>query len=320
MKKQKQHRFKWIKLLLVGFVLLSLSACSVVYQQKEIESYVVGQNELLAKGYRFDRVSIRRFVNVEEVFSVDNEEELALLVMKNFEQGMMRTNYVSDQELVLQRVYLFLETVLYDSFHLQAGVIAQVDSLGDDPYQTRFIDVIVDEDRLVESKDYAKRIVESLNIKELTQREQIKQIHDYLVLNTEYDESLLELDISAYQDHPAFTPYGVYVQNMAVCSGYARAFVQLSAELNIPALMVSSQNMNHAWNVVYLDGEWLFLDATWNDPVPDRKGRVLDTYLLLNLNQFKNVGHHFFDLASSQTLGIEEVFEFGEFAFAIENQ
>lgn len=318
--KQSNPIYTSIKWLVLSVFFMSLAGCSVVYQQKEIESYVVSQNDLLAKGYQFDRVSIRRFVNVEEVFSIDDEEELALLVMKNFEQGIMRTNYVSDKDLVLQRVYLFLETVLYDSFHLQAGVIAQIDPSKNDPYKTRFIDVVVDEEKLIESKNYARRIINELNIRESTQQEQIKAIHDYLVLNTEYDESLLELDISLYQDHPAFTPYGVYVTNKAVCSGYARAFIQLSAELNIPSMMVSSQNMNHAWNAVYVDGEWLFLDATWNDPVPDRKGRVLTTYYLKNLSEFKGIGHHFFDLASTQTLGIEEVLTFGEYAFAIENE
>ena len=320
MKKQIQHTLKWIKILLVGFVLLSLSACGLLYQQKEIDSYVVGPNELLAKDYRFDRLQIRRFLNVEEVYSVDDEQELALLVMKNFEVGIMRTSYVSDQTLTLQRVYLFLETLLYDSFYLQAGVIAQVDSLGEDPYQTKFIDVVVDEGRLEKSMQYSKQIIQELNINELDQKEQIKQIHDYLVLNTEYDEELLQLDISTYQNHPSFTPFGVYENNTAVCSGYARAFVQLSAQLNIPAVMISSQNMNHAWNMVYLDEEWLFLDATWNDPIPDQKGRVLNTYYLLTLDQMKSIGHHFFDLASSQTLGIEEVVEFAEFAFAIENE
>lgn len=319
MKKLTKHTFLWFKLLLVGFVLLSLSACGLLYQQKEIDSYIVGPNELLAKNYEFDRLQIRRFLSVEEVYTVDDEQELALLVMKNFEQGTMRTSYVSNYDLTLQRVYLFLETLLFDSFYLQAGVIAQVDSLGEEPNQTKFIDVIVDEGRLEKSAKYSKSIIQALNINELSQKEQIKQIHDYIVLNTKYDEPLLQLDISTYQNHPSFTPFGVYEHNTAVCSGYARSFVQLTAELNIPAVMVSSQNMNHAWNMVYLNGEWLFLDATWNDPVPDREGRVLDTYYLLSLNEMKRIGHHFFDLTSTQTLGIDEVVEFAEFAFALDN-
>lgn len=320
MKKQIQLSVKLLKIILVGVVLVSLSACSVLYQQKEVESYVVSSNDLLAKGHQFDRVQIRRFLTVEEVYSVSQEEELALLVMKNFEQGKMRTNYISSKNLVLQRVYLFLETLLYDSFFLQAGVIAQVDAFGDDPFETRFIDVVVDENKLSKSQAFSQRIIDALKIRELSEKDQIKQIHDYIVLNTEYDESLLQLDISSYQNHASFTPYGVYEYGTAVCSGYARAFVQLTAQLNIPSVMVSSQNMNHAWNMVYLDGEWLFIDTTWDDPVPDRQGRVLATYYLLTLDQMKKKGHHFFDLSSDQTLGIEEVIEFANYAFALKDK
>ncbi len=299
------------------FITLVLSGCSIVYQEQEVESYIVDTSELLASGYSFDKVSVRRFLEVEELYSVDDEQELALLVLKNFEKGELTTRYISDNELSLQRVYLFVETLLYDSYYLQAGVMQYGDMFQSNQQEVRFIDVVLDENLLKSNHQYATYIVSDLSVNQLPARKQVKEIHDYIVLNTKYDEALLDLDISAYQNHPSFTPYGVYHHNVAVCSGYARAFMQLTRMMDIPSIMVSSQNMNHAWNMVYVDNEWKFLDVTWNDPIPDVQDRVLYTYYLLDYNEFVAKGHHFFDLASENTLSIEEVVDFANYAFVL---
>ena len=48
--------------------------------------------------------------------------------------------------------------------------------------------------------------------------------------------------------------------------------------MGIKSLVVSEPKINHAWNMVKIDGEYYHVDVTWNDPVPDRQGRVLHTY------------------------------------------
>ena len=42
--------------------------------------------------------------------------------------------------------------------------------------------------------------------------------------------------------------------------------------------------MNHAWNHVYIDDAWKFLDVTWNDPNvdPHNPNAVRYTYFLLD--------------------------------------
>lgn len=310
----KRNRIRLLILSIVFGVLIS--GCGVLYQEKEIDSYVVDSNDLLAKGYSFEKVEVRRLFEKEEIFHVNNEKELALLVIKNVEQGQFKTHYLSETDFSLQRVYLFVETLLPDSYYLQAGVI-QYNDVFDSSMKTRFIEVVLDEERFNQSQQYAENLINELNLVNLSTKDQIRKIHDYLVQNTKYDEALLELDISEYQNHPSFTPYGIYFHNTAVCSGYARSFMQLTRLLDIPSIMVSSQNMNHAWNMVYDGRNWLYIDATWNDPVPDQENRVLYTYYMLTHNQFTSKGHHFFDLASEQTLSIDEVMEFVNYAFAI---
>ncbi len=51
----------------------------------------------------------------------------------------------------------------------------------------------------------------------------------------------------------------------AVCSGYATAFNRMGRAAGLLTFMVGNQAQNHAWNVVYCDGEWLTVDLTHYD-------------------------------------------------------
>ncbi|MBR1586563.1 MAG: hypothetical protein IJ662_13565 [Clostridia bacterium] len=60
--------------------------------------------------------------------------------------------------------------------------------------------------------------------------------------------------------------YSVFVNNVAVCEGYARGAQLALRYFGIPCLYVyGDANGSHAWNLVRLGGEWYHYDATWND-------------------------------------------------------
>lgn len=122
----------------------------------------------------------------------------------------------------------------------------------------------------------AQAVISSVITSDMTQLQQIVAIHDYLVLNCSYDTSVA----TNSAPHDAYTAYGALVKQKAVCQGYAAAFQLLMQKLGIPSLVVQSTAMNHAWNMVRYNGEWYHVDATWDDPVPDRAG-VVQTYALL---------------------------------------
>ena len=96
-------------------------------------------------------------------------------------------------------------------------------------------------------------------------------VHDYLVANCVYDET------HTYREF-----YDVLVRGTAVCSGYAEAYIYLLRRAGIDCRYVSSEEMNHAWNIVCLDGIWYHVDATWDDPTADVQGRVLHKNFLLS--------------------------------------
>jgi hypothetical protein len=112
-----------------------------------------------------------------------------------------------------------------------------------------------------------------------TDVEKVLAINDYIVTNCEYDHAAAEApgDFSY-----AYSSYGALVNKTAVCQGYALAFLGLMTRLDVETLFVPSEQMNHAWNLVKLGGNWYHVDTTWNDPPPDMLGCVSHEYLLLS--------------------------------------
>ena len=83
-------------------------------------------------------------------------------------------------------------------------------------------------------------------------RGRLRYIRDWLEENTEYNHR----DLTGYSSTSAL------VNRLAVCEGFANAMNELCYLLDIPCLRLASMAANHAWNMVYIDGEWIILDAT----------------------------------------------------------
>lgn len=111
--------------------------------------------------------------------------------------------------------------------------------------------------------------------------EKIKQVHDYLIENVEYDVNLVAKE--------AYSILGPLTEGKAVCEGYARTFKYIMDELEIPCVLVSGIGTNskgekesHAWNYVQLNGKWYAIDVTWDDPV------IIGNGTLSNETKYKN--------------------------------
>ena len=105
--------------------------------------------------------------------------------------------------------------------------------------------------------------------------EKITYIHDYIVDNTQYDKEtykkISNTKISK-EMYEATTAYGCLVSNKAVCSGYSAAFQLLMQELGVQSGRVSGRKTNgesHEWNYILLDGDYYYVDVTWDDPISE---------------------------------------------------
>lgn len=108
-------------------------------------------------------------------------------------------------------------------------------------------------------------------------------LHDYLTINCEYD---YENYLAGKIPFESYSAYGTLVNHTAVCQGYALAYKYLLNQVGIDCYMVSSDTMNHAWNMVVLDGQYYQVDVTWDDPVWDKIGRSVHTYMFRSDNAF----------------------------------
>lgn len=125
---------------------------------------------------------------------------------------------------------------------------------------------------------------------QMSDMEKIIAIHEYLVLDCEYDYARLNAGTLKVSHPDAYNAYGVLVDKQAVCNGYALAYMYLMNKLGIHTVIVSSEQVNHAWNMVYLDGYWYEIDCTWDDPAWDTYGRVRHRDLLCSDVSFSS-GH-----------------------------
>ncbi len=107
--------------------------------------------------------------------------------------------------------------------------------------------------------------------KELTNKEKVRLIHDYIINNASY--AYKEDGKTPDDKSISHNMLGIIENGKGVCESYTELFTYLLKKNNIPTITVSgkgytgtsSSGENHAWNYVYLDGYWYGFDVTWDD-------------------------------------------------------
>lgn len=110
----------------------------------------------------------------------------------------------------------------------------------------------------------------------------IKNIHDYIINHTFYDSAYISSDKTGDSGNA----YGVLYNGKGICIGYTDLMKIFLDRMSILNYRVS--NDTHVWNIVYLDGKWLHLDLTWDDPVSnDGKNYLRGDYFLITTEKLK---------------------------------
>lgn len=97
----------------------------------------------------------------------------------------------------------------------------------------------------------------------MSEREKVRTIHDWLIMNACYDRT-----------YSRYGADGVLLKGTGVCNSYALAAELLLTKAGIANRFLSGTANNgtgggyagHAWNLVRVDGQWYHLDCTWDDP------------------------------------------------------
>lgn len=120
-----------------------------------------------------------------------------------------------------------------------------------------------------------------------TDYDKIKVIHDYIIDNTKYD-------LENSEDQKSYTAYGPLFNHVATCNGYTdlmAIFLTKMGYNNYKVATPTSDTENiegHIWNAVNVDGQWLHLDLTWDDPVSsDGSNYLYHKYFLIDTEELK---------------------------------
>ncbi len=107
-------------------------------------------------------------------------------------------------------------------------------------------------------KEFEKYAGEAINVcfdYGMTDLEKIISAHDYLT----------EMCVYSLDDDYSYTAYSIFARNTGVCQGYAYAFKYLMDAAGVECYIASSNEIDHAWNIVSLDGEYYNVDVTQDD-------------------------------------------------------
>lgn len=125
-----------------------------------------------------------------------------------------------------------------------------------------------------------------------TDYDKVLAAHEYLRSHVGYVEG---------EDYLLHTAYGALVNKEAVCEGYAKAYKLLLNAMDIPCQVVI--NEDHAWNEVYLNGNWYVVDVTNDDA-----GDCLDFFLIgMDLLDTNFMMANYFGYKDGNTTSVNEI-------------
>ncbi len=138
-------------------------------------------------------------------------------------------------------------------------------------------------------------------------------IEDNSALSDEQKALLLHDRLCVHNEYPFYTDitdvehtaYGALANGSSVCQGYAMAYMYLLNRVGIKNYYVSSGNLNHAWNIVYIDGKPYHVDVTFDDSNWEKEdlrnvsGAVYHDNFLVSTDTLRSRNHNAYDFDST---------------------
>lgn len=130
-------------------------------------------------------------------------------------------------------------------------------------------------ERMQQEVDAAiEKLITDLDLNNKSKIEKVRAVHDHLATNVKYENSLEGLGYNNLQMlyYTLVKPKEGQTAPTAVCSGYSWTFKKIMERLGITCEMLTGKVRNsaseafdrqHAWNAVYIDDGWYYLDITW---------------------------------------------------------
>ena len=113
-----------------------------------------------------------------------------------------------------------------------------------------------------EAQQAIRRMADELELAnpEISDLEKIQRIYNKVTYTVTYDTENLYTD-----KHPEkFTAYSAAVEGVSVCQGISSLIYRLALSAGIECRIITSAELDHAWNIVKWNDLYYCLDATWD--------------------------------------------------------
>ena len=115
-----------------------------------------------------------------------------------------------------------------------------------------------------------EKLISSLHLRGLSQRDTLRTLHDFMVTRTAYDNAAI-LDNTTQARHvSAHSVIGYFSKYTAVCDGISETVKLILNTLDMRCIVVYGIGVTpegpggHAWNIVRINGHQAHLDMTWD--------------------------------------------------------
>lgn len=108
-------------------------------------------------------------------------------------------------------------------------------------------------------------------------------LHDYLCVYYGYDT-----------DYKIYDAYHMLTEKKGVCQAYTQLYAYLLHQCGIKTDCALSEEMNHIWNMIFIEGNWYHVDVTWDDALTNDKdvpGRAYHKNFMRNETGIQETGH-----------------------------
>ncbi len=123
---------------------------------------------------------------------------------------------------------------------------------------------------------------------DMTDFAKVMTVHNYMVENYEYNYAVYDED---YQEVHQDFDISIMLTKTGVCQAYSLAFKHLMNVLSIDCIFVTSDDMNHGWNLVKLGDSWYHIDLTWDDLGDGSLTGFTNKYALLSDDAIQNMSN-----------------------------
>lgn len=278
-----------IRITCIIFILLTIifikpitnKVTQILYHDPKV---VIPVKNIYARNYDFQYVTKTdnfKPYNYQELLNIyysilDNGwEEFTFYCPSEYQNCLTDIDQLSNDQLILSYINNYVAP--YNCFK---NIYTSYDETG---LITVKVTKLYSNDEIKYINEEVKKVLQNEISSEMSDEEKIKKLHDYIINNTRYDEKTNKKN----ELTESSTAYGLFKNHLATCNGYSDAMALFLDELNIKnykiAIAPNNTKTGHVWNAVNINGEWLHLDLTWDDPISkDDKDYLYHKYFLVD--------------------------------------